>query len=42
MGGGTFFIPSLHENVSTRDDFTRDDFTSDNLSVPGKWDGVYT
>ena len=23
MGGGTLFIPGLHENVSIRDDFTR-------------------
>ena len=25
---GTLFIQDLHENVSTRDDFTRDNFQS--------------
>ena len=48
MGGGTgvswdgpLFIPGLHENVSTRDDFTRDNFQSQHNIVPAKRDGVF-
>ena len=38
---GTFFIPGLHENVSTRDDFTRDNLQSQHNIVPAKRDGVF-
>ena len=38
---GTFFIPGLHENVSTRDDFTWDNLQSQHNIVPAKRDGVF-
>ena len=38
---GTFFIPGLHENVSTRDDFTRDNLQSQHNIVPAKRDGAF-
>ena len=38
---GTFFIPGLHENVSTRDGFTWDNLQSQHNIVPAKRDGVF-
>ena len=35
------FIPGLHENVSTRDDFTGDNLQSQHNIVPAKWDGAF-
>ena len=36
---GTLFIPGLHENVFTRDDFTWDNLQSQHNIVPAKRDG---
>ena len=38
---GTLFIPGLHKNVSTWDDFTRDNLQSQHNIVPAKRDGVF-
>ena len=38
---GTLFIPGLHENVSTRDDFTQDSLQSQHNIILAKRDGVF-